>query len=194
MSETAVRPAGPFKLAGLVKTPLPSVVNRWLEVVVEKTFGLRTLDRLYRQLPPSSDQLEFLQIVLDLFNIRYTVNGQSDAIPAKGAAILVANHPFGGLDGVLLAHHLLQRRKDVKFMANYILGRIPELAELFISVDPFGREGSTVANIRPLREALRWLKSGGLLVIFPAGEVSHLHPSRRQVTDAEHHGIFEPVP
>lgn len=186
MSETPVRATGPFRLDGLVKTPLPAVCNRWLEILVEKTFGLSTLDRLYWQLPPSSGQLDFLQIVLDLFNIRYTVHQQQDdAIPAEGAAILVANHPFGGLDGVLLAHHLLQRRQDVKFMANYILGRIPELEDLFISVDPFGGDSARVANIRPVREALRWLKSGGLLVIFPAGEVSHLQASRRQVTDPE---------
>jgi len=186
MSETVVRTTAPFRLDGLVKTPLPAGFNRWLESLVEKTFGLSRLDRLYRELPPSSDQLDFLRIVLDLFNIRYTVNQrQEDAIPTQGPAILVANHPFGGLDGVLLAHYLLQRRRDVKFMANYILGRIPELQELFISVDPFGGDSSRVANIRPLREALRWLKSGGLLVIFPAGEVSHLHASRRQVIDPE---------
>jgi putative hemolysin len=186
MSETSVRTPGPFKLDGLVKTPLPAVCNRWLETLVEKTFGLSTLDRLYRQLPPSSGQLDFLQMVLDLFNIRYAVNQQKDdAIPADGPAILVANHPFGGLDGVILAHHLLQRRRDVKFMANYILARIPELEDVFISVDPFGGDSARVANIRPVREALRWLKSGGLLVIFPAGEVSHLHASRRQVTDPE---------
>jgi putative hemolysin len=141
---------------------------------------------LYRQLPPCHDQQAFLQTVLDLFNIRYRVSQQQpDAIPAEGGAILVANHPFGGLDGVMLAHHLLQQRRDVKFMANYILGRIPELEDLFINVDPFGGDNARAANLRPLREALRWVKSGGVLVVFPAGEVSHLQTSRRQVTDPE---------
>jgi putative hemolysin len=183
---STVRPGSPFRLDGVVRTPLPGTCNRWLETLVEKLFGLTTLDRLYRQLPPARDQQVFLQTVLDLFNIRYRVSQQQpDAIPAAGATILVANHPFGGLDGVMLAHHLLRQRKDVKFMANYLLGRIPELEELFIRVDPFGGDDARAANIRPLREALRWLKSGGLLVIFPAGEVSHLHTSRRQVTDPE---------
>ncbi len=186
MSEPLVRTTSPFRLDGLVKMPLPGVCNRWLERLVEKVFGLSTLERLYHELPPSSGQQEFLQIVLDLFNIRYSVNQPSGgAVPATGAALLVANHPFGGLDGVLLAHHLLQQRADVKFMANYILGRIPELEDLFIGVDPFGGDNAKVANTRPLREALRWLKSGGVLVIFPAGEVSHLYASKRRVTDPE---------
>ena len=189
MSDTtaaAVRDRSPFRLNGALRTPLPGVVNRGLETLAEKLFGLTTLDRLYRALPPGQDQQAFLQTVLDLFDIRYNVRQlQPDAIPAEGAAILVANHPFGGLDGVMLAHHLLQQRRDVKFMANYILGRIPELENLFISVDPFGGAQARSANIRPLREALRWLKAGGVLVVFPAGEVSHLHASRRQVTDPE---------
>lgn len=184
MPSSTVRLSSPFTLGGILNTPLPHRCNRWLERLAEKAFGLSALDRLYRQLPPSSCHQEFLQIVLDRFNISYRVNQhQASAIPAQGPVILVANHPYGGLDGVLLAHHLLKLRPDVKFMANYILGRIPELEQLFIGVDPFGGGNAKVANIRPLREALRWVQGGGLLVVFPAGEVSHLHASRRQVTD-----------
>lgn len=186
MPSSAVKKISPFRLGGLVKTPLPDVCNRWIESGLEKILGLSKLDHLYRQLPPSADHQQFLQIVLDLFRIDYRVNQQQEyAIPQEGPVILVANHPYGGLDGVLLAHHLLKQRKDVKFMANYVLGRIPELEKLFISVDPFGGDKSRVANIRPLREAIRWLRDGGVLVVFPAGEVSHLHTSRRQVTDPE---------
>lgn len=186
MLDAPLRTRSPFRLDGLITTPLPDRFNHWLQVLAEKTFGLSTLDRLYRQLPPCSGQLDFLQTILDLFNIHYRVNQLSGkGIPGEGAAILVANHPYGGLDGIMLAHHLLQQRTDVKFMANYVLGRIPELQELFIPVDPFGGDNARVANIRPLREAMRWLKAGGVLVVFPAGEVSHLHTSKRQVTDPE---------
>lgn len=188
MPTPAVRETSPFRLGGLINTVFPGAFDRAVEAALENLLGLRKLDRLYRQLPPASTHEEFLQIVLDLFSIDYRVHRQSvGAIPDNGPAILVANHPYGGLDGVLLAHHLLKQRKDVKFMANYILGRIPELESLFISVDPFGGDNARVANIRPLREAIRWLRSGGVLVVFPAGEVSHLHASKRQVTDPEWH-------
>jgi hypothetical protein len=118
----------PFKLAGTVRTPLPASVSQWIEGVIEKATGLETLDQLYRNLPRSSGQLQFLQIVLDLFAIQYRIaTPGSYAIPEAGPVIIVANHPFGGLEGVILAHHLLQRRRDVRFLANYMLQRIPEL-------------------------------------------------------------------
>lgn len=175
---------GPFGLEGVVKTPLPGPVNQWIECVIGKATGLSTMDRIYRNLPAATSSMEFLDIVLDLFGITYAANpGGLLNIPKEGPAVIVANHPFGGLEGVILAHCLLQHRSDVKFMANYMLRRVPEIRDLFIGVDPFGGETSVAANMRPMRESLRWLKSGGLLVVFPAGEVSHLHLSRGQVTD-----------
>ncbi len=105
MLDAPLRTSSPFQLDGLIATPLPDKVNHWLQRLAEKTFGLSTLDRLYRQLPPCSDQLEFLQTVLDLFNIHYRVNQLSGKdIPDEGAAILVSNHPYGGLDGIMLHH------------------------------------------------------------------------------------------
>ena len=83
--------------------------------------------------------------------------------------MVVANHPYGGVDGMILAHLLCQIRDDVRILANYHLKRIPELSELFIAVDPFGGQEAHRKNMKPLRDSLRWLDSGGLLVIFPAG-------------------------
>jgi putative hemolysin len=107
MPESCGRTASPFRLDGLLKTPLPGVCNRWLEMMIEKATGLNKLDLLYRALPPSSSHIEFLRRVPDLFNIRYRVHQPlSGVLPEKGAAVLVANHPFGGLAGVMLAHQM----------------------------------------------------------------------------------------
>jgi len=174
----------PFRLNGAFKTPLPGPLNALIETAAEHLTGLSRLGRLYHTLPASTTASEFVQDVLDLFDIRYSVGGARTApLPASGPVVVVANHPFGGLEGVILAHYLLRHRPDVKFMANYVLGRIPEVAELFIAVDPFGGAASRTTNVVPLRESLRWLKSGGVLVIFPAGEVSHLHAREGRVTD-----------
>ncbi len=178
--------SSPFCLNGTVRTPLPAPLNKLMEAAVEKLSGLSRLDRLYRTLHQSASAPDFLKIVLDLFGIRYSVNGaENGPLPETGPVVVVANHPFGGLEGVILAHYLLQYRRDVKFMANYFLGRSPELADLFIGVDPFGSTSAHKANLRPLRAAMGWLKSGGVLVVFPAGEVSHLHARQKRVTDPE---------
>ncbi|MGD8854005.1 MAG: GNAT family N-acyltransferase, partial [Gammaproteobacteria bacterium] len=128
----------------------------------------------------------FLRNVLELFNIRYSVNQRDlDAIPRKGPVIIVANHPFGGLKGVILAHYLLQQRRDIRFMANYMLERVPELRSLFISVDPFGGASSHAVNLRSVRTSVQWVRAGGVLVVYPSGEVSHWHLSRKQITDPQ---------
>ena len=64
-------------------------------------------------------------------------------------------------------------RPDVKVLANYLLGRLTTLRPLLLAVDPFGGPGSPVASLRGLREAVRFVKGGGMLAIFPAGEVAH---------------------
>jgi hypothetical protein len=84
-----------------------------------------------------------------------------------------------------LASILKTVRPDVKIMANYLLSQILELHGILIFVDPFKRRESMHWNLRPLRESIEWLKTGGVLVKFPAGEVSHIRMEMRQVTDPE---------
>src|SRR5262249_18492961 len=89
-------------------------------------------------------------------------------IPISGPAIVTANHPFGILDAAILASLLTKIRPDVRFLANSILTVIPELRDLIIPVDLRG--GSTA---RALPRAIKHLQNGGMLVVFPAGEVAH---------------------
>lgn len=87
----------------------------------------------------------------------------------------MANHPFGALEGVILAHLIWKIRPDVRFVANYLLKRISELSELFFQIDPFGTTSSRQRNFAGMRRAREWLENVDCLVIFPAGEVSHLN-------------------
>ncbi|MDH5573591.1 MAG: lysophospholipid acyltransferase family protein, partial [Gammaproteobacteria bacterium] len=83
------------------------------------------------------------------------------------------------------ASMLKQHRPDVKIMANSLLKRIPELADVFIGVNPYGGKNALKDNIRPLKEALSFLKNGGLLVTFPAGDVSNFDWQRMGVHDGK---------
>jgi putative hemolysin len=178
----SIKKERPFKLngsLGLNKIPL-------LEPLIERSLTLHRLDRMYRNLPEVEDANEFLQQTLDAFNISYQTDSEAlRHIPEEGPAVMVANHPFGAIEGVIMAHLLLRRRSDIKIMANHYLQRIPELRELFIGVDPFGGDRATKGNSRPLREAVRWVRNGGLLLVFPAGEVSHYRFDKGRITDPE---------
>ena len=84
-----------------------------------------------------------------------------------------------------MARALKQVRPDVKLFANFLLHRIPELRELFLFVDPFAGKGSARANAnaKALRSALSWLSHGGLLAVFPAGEVASFDLKTLRVAD-----------
>ena len=106
-------------------------------------------------------------------------------IPASGAVLVVANHPYGVLDGAILTVLLTRVRSDVKVLTNSLLGDIPELRKHCIFVDPFHTDRSIDLNRRALREALAWLQKGGMLAMFPAGEVSHWQMPTAQIADPE---------
>jgi putative hemolysin len=106
-------------------------------------------------------------------------------IPTSGPTIVVANHPFGAIEGMVLTELLSRVRPDVRTMANYLLGAIPELRDRLILVDPFGGEGAARSNIRPMKEAIEWLRGGGMLAMFPAGEVSSFRIGSGGITDPD---------
>ena len=106
-----------------------------------------------------------------------------DRIPVKGPLVAVANHPFGVLDGAALAVLLLRVRPDVKILTNSLLDGIPDLREHCIFVDPFRTPFSADKNVKPLKQAMEWLRQGGTLAVFPAGEVSQWNVREAQVTD-----------
>ena len=106
-----------------------------------------------------------------------------EAIPREGGVVITANHPFGGLDGLLAITAIGRRRRDLRILANAELARIEELRSLIIPVNPFGGPKAARANVVGMRQALRWLQDGGALLVFPAGEVSHLHLRSASITD-----------
>ena len=140
---------------------------------------------LYRRVQESPDGFT-LENLLSAMHVRVRVSPADEArIPASGPVIVVANHPYGVLDGAILTVVLRRARPDVKILTNFLLGDVPELAEHCIFVDPFQSDRSVECNQRALREALAWLQTGGMLAIFPAGEVSHFQMPVPQIADAE---------
>ena len=176
-----------FKCEHPVRQKLLSVVGGALERVLL----FDQLNALYHETLHLQDSRHFLEKLLEALRIQYRVSPEDLArIPPEGPLVVTSNHPFGAIEGIILASILRSVRSDVKLMANSLLGSIPELQDLFLLVDPFGRETSTYANVRALRETLNWLKGGAVLVAFPAGEVSHIDFQSRQVTDPEWSGTI----
>src|SRR5581483_10136945 len=94
-------------------------------------------------------------------------------VPGTGPLVVVANHPHGALDGLVMADVIGRVRDDVRILANHVLARIPELRDVCFFVDPFGGADAAARSRAGLRGARLWLRRGGALVSFPSGEVAH---------------------
>jgi len=105
-------------------------------------------------------------------------------IPKTGPVVVVANHPYGMLDGAVLGALLARVRPDVKVMTNFLLEGVPELEQCCIFVDPRRSSKSQERNRRALKDSMEWLRAGGMLAVFPAGEVSHWQLPQASVVDA----------
>lgn len=135
---------------------------------------LERVRELYRRAQQPVNR-SILENVLSEMRVKYQVTEPDLArVPATGAAIVTANHPFGLLDGAVLGALLSRVRSDVKILTNFMLAGVPELREHCIFVDPFGGNDAVARNRSGVRQAIHWLSAGGMLIVFPAGEVSHL--------------------
>jgi len=112
-------------------------------------------------------------------NIKYVVDETNlKNISPKGSCVFICNHPTGMLDGIVLIDLISRVRPDVKFLGNFLLGRMDVLSQFFIEVDPF--DASNTHNIKGIKAALEHVKAGNCLAVFPAGEVSTVHGFRIQ--------------
>jgi putative hemolysin len=153
--------------------------------LAEKFIPIPKVRELYRRVQQSPQGFG-LESLLSAMRVEMRIDPADTArIPATGPVVVVANHPFGMLDGAILAALLTRVRPDVKVMTNFLLRDVPELAQHCIFVDPLGLNParSMDVNRRAIREAMDWLRSGGMLAVFPAGEVSHWQFPQAEITD-----------
>lgn len=131
---------------------------------------------------------EFAKAILEDIGVKYTVYGREklDSLP-HGSFITVSNHPYGSIDGIILADMFGHIRPDYKLIVNKILSRIKALDPCFINVTPTGNEHTapTKDSIAGIKEAMRHVRDGHPLGIFPAGAVSDLNLRERCVRDRE---------
>ena len=159
-------------------THLPSSALSRVTITVARHFLSRVLrlsdvEALYRRLPAAPPNM-FAALALEALRVEVdAAAGDLGHIPRTGALIVAANHPHGALDGLGLAALVGRVRPDVRLLANHWLAAVPELAATCFFVDPFGGPGSTERSRAGLRAAHMWLRGGGALIVFPAGEVAH---------------------
>ena len=129
---------------------------------------------------------EFFRTILNDFGMDYDiVVGDPSLIPPSGPVLVVSNHPFGGGDALIMADLINRVRPDSLILGNYLLSLVPQLSEYIIDVDPFGGKEAPRQNVRAIRKAINHLRGGGLVALFPAGEVASFQLTKMRVVEKE---------
>ncbi len=142
--------------------------------LVETISGQPKLKKLYdhyrQHMATDIPFFEAAMRLLDL-DVQFSASRHGD-IPAKGPLVVVANHPFGVLDGLVISWLVSLRRKDFKVLTNSALDGVPEAREFLLRVDFSGTKEAIAANVEMRRDALSLIKAGGCVIIFPGGGVA----------------------
>ena len=141
-------------------------------------YGILGLGKINRLFDGAADYQgrEFADHLLKNMGITINVSPeQLENIPKEGGFVVVSNHPFGGIEGVMLLSVIAKVRPDFKLMANFILAHIPNLKECFFSVNPFEKNPEWKSSVGGIKGAIMHIAEGNGLGVFPAGEVSRYH-------------------
>ena len=148
-------------------------------------FRYNKLNRVYSS-AYDSDPVVFINSILDQLDIKYEVPEKDmENILSEGPFITVSNHPFGGIDALILLKIITSRRNDIKGMANFLLQKIDPLKEYVLPVNPFETRKDVKSSFKGLKEGLNFLKEGHVVAIFPAGEVSTYQSESNIIIDRE---------
>jgi putative hemolysin len=171
------------KATKLDKLKMPGLAALLMELM-----KINQVNDLFAQAQPKQGP-EFVDAILEGCGVTIDFDERElKNLPADGAFIAIANHPYGGIEGMILLKILCMARPDAKLMANFLLKKIPNLSDYFIAVNPFENVEHS-SSISGIKSTLELLHSGTPIGIFPAGEVSTYKLDTKQVTDRMWHPV-----
>jgi len=171
------------KATKLDKLKMPGLAALLMELM-----KINQVNELFAQAQPKQGP-DFVDAILEGCGIDIEFDEKDlKNIPKTGSFIAIANHPYGGIEGMVLLKILCMVRPDAKLMANFLLKKIPNLADYFVAVNPFENIDHS-SSISGLKTTLELLANGTPIGIFPAGEVSTFKVDKKQVTDRMWHPV-----
>ncbi|MFC5473919.1 lysophospholipid acyltransferase family protein [Paraherbaspirillum soli] len=159
-----------FSYAAQVNTPLKRCLIRAVEVAT----GRVHLERLYldNQRAPKANESFWAACIRRLqLDVQFDP-AALDKAPKTGPLVVIANHPYGVLDGLTITYLVEKIRQDFMILASAVLVQAPEIQPFTLPVDLSNRPEARDLNLATRRKALAHLKNGGSLIIFPAGLIS----------------------
>ena len=153
---------------------------------IEHVSGKPRLWRLYQSYceEPAAD--DFFAEAIRLLELDVRIEGAGlAAIPIAGPLVVVANHPFGVIDGLALGYLISRIRADFKILVHSALFRVPEVRRFLLPIDFAETREALQTNLESRRGALRDLRQGKCIAIFPGGGIATVRNPLAPAVDLE---------
>lgn len=165
-------------------SPHQNPVQRGFIKSIEKLTGQIRIWNLYREYTNEDPALHenFWDAAVKKLNLNVEYDArQLHLIPKTGALVVVANHPYGVLDGLIITQLMKRVRNDFKVLTNSVLCQAPEAKDDLLPIDFSETPEALALNLDTRKKARAILKSGGCIVVFPAGGVSTIPTWKHKV-------------
>lgn len=162
----------PIDIAKLLRNKNPRLarwIPRFMIAWLEKIICLKKINHVlstYGDEPPN----EFIRSTLNYIGVSYSVHGVEN-IPTDGRIIFAANHPLGGLDGLILAEAVdsVSHGRSTRLIVNDLLMNLTPLEPIFVPINKHGAQNSDYA-----RRMVELFEGDSSIITFPAGLCSRL--------------------
>ncbi|MEO0882081.1 MAG: lysophospholipid acyltransferase family protein [Pseudomonadota bacterium] len=163
-------PAADLSYASYFSHPVQRAVVR----AVEKATGQPKIKELYDHYREHlANDVPFFEAAIRLLELDVQFNSARHAgIPKTGPLVVVANHPFGVLDGLMICWLVSLVREDFKILTNSVLEAAPEARPWLLPIDFADTKEALAINLETRKASLEILGSGGCIIVFPAGGIS----------------------
>jgi putative hemolysin len=166
----------PEEVIKLVK--MKGLAGKGATGIIMSAFGLNKINELYAK-HSDKNGIDFIDSILSDLEIHYEINSNElKRIPQKGSFIMVSNHPYGGVEALILIKEISKIRPDFKAIGNFLFHRIEPLKQFIFPVNPFENMKDKSPSYTGLKDALQHLENGHCLLMFPAGEVSTIYDTQ----------------
>ncbi len=176
-------------MAFIEKREIVKIVNKTLLTndfsfnIISNILGWKKANKFYDRVK-SLTAKQFLAAYKRNSRIKHIIpNNQLERIPATESLLIIANHPTGIPDGLLILDQVLKVRQDVKIVANELTYKVDPIKPFTIPVDPYENAEAKAQNSSQIRTILHWLDEGHCIILFPAGDVADYDFKKKETSE-----------